>query len=187
LARDRGASPRDAGKLCSAPGARGILGFRGVSSPSSPPCTTGSCQLASPSSPTAHHPANSAPPPRPSNGAQARATRLSVRGNLRVNHAIHMAAITIRHLAYGDLRKVATKCVSRCLTGWARTATGERGSQRVGLRLWRAWVALAVGNGHPSDAVRADCPPAASLDPPIHAGLNGNWLPGTALMHSSIR
>ena len=33
-----------------------------------------------------------------------------------------------------NLRKVATECVSRCLTEWVRTATGERGSQRVGLR-----------------------------------------------------
>jgi hypothetical protein len=65
-----------------------------------------------------------------------RASRISLRGNLRVNHAIHMAAITVRHMACGDLRKVATKCVSWCLTEWARTATGERGSQRVGLRRW---------------------------------------------------
>jgi hypothetical protein len=28
-------------------------------------------------------------------------------------------------VAYGDLRKVATKCVSRCLTEWVRTATGD--------------------------------------------------------------
>jgi hypothetical protein len=28
-------------------------------------------------------------------------------------------------VACGDLRKVATKCVSRCLTEWVRTATGD--------------------------------------------------------------
>jgi hypothetical protein len=40
----------------------------------------------------------------------------------------------VRQVACGDLRKVATKCVSRCLTEQVRTATGERGSQRAGLR-----------------------------------------------------
>lgn len=33
-----------------------------------------------------------------------------------------------------QLRRIATKRASRCLTEWVRTATGERGSPRVGLR-----------------------------------------------------
>jgi len=129
-----------------------------------------------------HRHAIASPPvtaPRPSRcpPGNRKAWRLS----LRVHHAIRMAAITIRHVACGDLRKVATKCVSRCLTEWARTAAGERGSQRVGLRLWRAWVALAVGNGHPSDAVRADCPPGHPLDLARRARLCGQ--PGYAESH----